>query len=205
MNTSSADPHRLHCHPDCNPAKMVDPTSEPGTLPEIRLNDIRQGKSSGYHLLCTNYANCSATRQSPVEKVSVLNGVHGSPQLSRIPEQDHVIEDKKQMSGSRKCSMPVRGASISNVLQHFTIFSIVFFVCILLVLTALLFEDTKNEIRSSTGMNLGRESTNVYRSNWIPQCLMEKSLPGYSGHCGKDRCGPGEVLPVCSPVFPYLR
>ena len=57
--------------------------------------------------------------------------------------------------------MPVRSSAIPDTFRHFMIYFIVFFACILLVLTALSFEDTKTEIRSSTGMYLGSAAASI--------------------------------------------
>jgi PAS domain S-box-containing protein len=51
--------------------------------------------------------------------------------------------------------------TIPDTLRHFMIYFIVFFACILLVLTALSFEDTKTEIRSSTSMYLGSAAASI--------------------------------------------
>jgi PAS domain S-box-containing protein len=50
---------------------------------------------------------------------------------------------------------------IPDNLRHFMIYFIVFFACVLLVLTALSFEDTKTEIQSSTSMYLGSAASSI--------------------------------------------
>jgi len=55
----------------------------------------------------------------------------------------------------------MKKTGILDNLRHFMIYFIVFFACVLLVLTALSFEDTKTEIRSSTGMYLGSAASSI--------------------------------------------
>ena len=50
---------------------------------------------------------------------------------------------------------------IPDSLRQFMIYFIVFFACVLLILTALSFEDTKTEIRSSTSMYLGSAASSI--------------------------------------------
>ncbi|MGB8891937.1 MAG: hypothetical protein WCC86_07700, partial [Methanoregula sp.] len=63
--------------------------------------------------------------------------------------------------------MPLGKRSIPDSLRHFMIYFIVFFACVLLVLTALSFEDTKTEIESSTSMYLGSAASSIASvTNW---------------------------------------
>ena len=55
----------------------------------------------------------------------------------------------------------MRSSAIPDTLRYFMIYFIVFFACILLVLTALSFEDTKTQIRSSTSMYLGSAAASI--------------------------------------------
>jgi PAS domain S-box-containing protein len=57
--------------------------------------------------------------------------------------------------------MTMKKTAIPDILRHVMIYVIVFFACILLVLTALSFEDTKTEIRSSTSMYLGSAAASI--------------------------------------------
>ena len=62
---------------------------------------------------------------------------------------------------SGSCDMALGKKSVPDNLRHFMIYFIVFFACILLVLTALSFEDTKTEIQSSTSMYLGSAASSI--------------------------------------------
>jgi len=55
----------------------------------------------------------------------------------------------------------MRKHAIMDSMRQFMIYFIVFFACVLLVLTALSFEDTKTEIRSSTSMYLGSAASSI--------------------------------------------
>ena len=55
----------------------------------------------------------------------------------------------------------MRKHAITDSMRQFMIYFIVFFACVLLVLTAFSFEDTKTEIRSSTSMYLGSAASSI--------------------------------------------
>jgi len=57
--------------------------------------------------------------------------------------------------------MALGNSAISDRLRHFLVYFIVFFACILLVLTAFSFEDSKTEIRTSTSMYLGSAASSI--------------------------------------------
>lgn len=57
--------------------------------------------------------------------------------------------------------MKIKPAASNDKLRQFMVYVIVFFACVLLVLTALSFEDTRTEIRSATSMYLGSAASSI--------------------------------------------